>query len=315
MKRCDSLAVSIFLTLFLVFSIPPAMAAKPIPVIEFSNGYPSGPHHNLNIHGKSDFTCDSTEGGNSVFISEYGDSTITYVTNKKTSVTELIALDKCADDFDGDPAKVQLPYESQGYYVFATIKGKPNNGTDAEESSVILSPNLVREACNDTDPANPEFPTYTECPDDAVLALGVIVGNNVYEATNVGFVRFEDQDAKGKGKSKAKDITNLFMWTGWVFDASLDENGDGVINEDDVPLDYDLIENSGDVNGVIDQIEFENWAADQVLSGMAAYYENEWILNIADLVLTDQTVSNDGTKLLKVRFYPVETTVYITPAE
>ncbi|MFO7557457.1 MAG: hypothetical protein R6X10_01390 [Desulfobacterales bacterium] len=304
-----------FLIFFFLFSINLAMAAKPIPVIEFSNGYPSGPHHNLNIHGKSDFTCDSTEGGSSVFISEYGVSTITYVTNKKSSVTELIALDKCAEEFDGDPAKVQLPYEAQGYYVFAAIKGKPNNGKDSEESSVILSPNLAREACNDTDPSNPDFPTYTECSDDSLLTLGVIVGDNVYEATDVGFVRFENQDAPGKGNSKATDITDLFMWTGWVFDASLDGNGDGLVNENDVPLDYDLVENGGNGDGVIDSSEFENWALDIESSGMASYYENEWILNIADLVLTDQTISNDGSKLLKIRFYPVETTVYLPPVE
>ena len=222
MQKIINFGLSVALVLILLSPINPAMAAKPLSVIAISNGYPSGPHDNLNIHGKSDFTCDSTEGGKSVFISEYGDSTITYVTNKKSTVTELIVLDKCAEPFDSNPAKVQLPYENQGFYVFAAIKAKPNNGNDAEESSVILSPNLVRQACNDTDPANPDFPTYTECPNDDLLALGLIVGDNVYEATDMGFVRFEDPDAKGKGKSKATDITDLFKWTGWVFDASLE---------------------------------------------------------------------------------------------
>jgi hypothetical protein len=315
MERSSKLRLFNFLALFVAFQFNTVMAAKPLPVINMSNGYPSGAHHNLNIHGKTNFTCDSTEGGNSVFISEYGVSTISYVTNRKSSVTELTALDKCAEDFDGDPAKVQLPYEFEGYYVFATIKGKPNNGHNAEESSVILSPNLVREACNDTDPANPDFPTYTECPDDSLLALGLIVGNNLYEATNVGFVRFENQDTSGKGKSKAKDITDLFMWTGWVFDATLDVNGDGEINQDDVTLEYDLMANGGNENGVIDLFEFENWRSDQEVDGMATYYEDEWILNIADLVVTDQTISNDGTKLLKVRFYPVASTEYVSPTQ
>ena len=303
---------SLFVAFILIFlsSINPVMAAKPLPVINISNGYPSGPHDNLNIHGKSDFTCDSAEGGNSVFISEYGDSTITYVTNKKSSVTELIALDKCAEAFDGDPAKVQLPYESEGFYVFAAVKARPNNGNNAEESSIILSPNLVRQACNDTDPVNPDFPTYTECPNDALLALGLIVGNNVYESTDMGFVRFENQDAKGKGKSTGTDITDLFKWTGWVFDASLDISGDGIIDANDVPLTYDLVENGGNGSGYIDPAEYENWLDDQNAAELATYYENEWILNIADLVVTDQTISNDGVKLLKLRFYPVATTLY-----
>ena len=36
--------------------------------------------------------------------------------------------DPLAESFDGDPAKVQIPYEPEGYYVFAVVKGKPNNG-------------------------------------------------------------------------------------------------------------------------------------------------------------------------------------------
>ena len=305
MKRTITLYLFCFLALFLAFQVSPAMAAKPLPVIEMSNGYPSGPHFNLNIHGTS--SCQTSEGGNSVFISEYGDSTIQYVTNRKSSVTELIALDTCAEEFDTDPAKVQIPYESEGYFVFARIKGKPNNGQDALESSVILSPNLVTDACNDTDPENPDFPTYAECPDDTLMALGLIVGQDVYEATDVGFVRFQDQDAKGKGKDKATDITSLFKYAGWVYDAILDLNGDGQITVDDVPYDYD-----GD--GLIDDVDFGIWQDEQVLLGWATYYADEddqWIFNIADLVVTDQTVSNDGTKLLKIRFYPVATTEYV----
>jgi hypothetical protein len=292
---------------FLIFLslINPVMAAKPLPVIGLSNGYPSGPHDNLNIHGKSDFTCDAAEGGKSVFISEYGDSTITYVTNRKSSITDLVVLDKCAEPFDGNPAKVQLPYENAGFYVFAAVKARPNNGNNGEQSSVILSPNLVRQACNDTDPGNLDFPTYTECPNDDLLALGLIVGNNVYEASDIGFVRFADQDAKGKGKSKGVDITDLFKWTGWVFDAILDVNGDGVIDADDVPEAYDL-----DGSGTIEDGEYEIWLDDQSADGLATYYANEWILNIADLVVTDQNISNDGVKLLKLRFYPVATTLY-----
>ena len=310
MKKSINFSLSVTFILILLSLFNPAMAAKPLPVIGFSNGYPSGPHYNLNIHGKSDFTCDASEGGNSVFISEYGDSTITYVTNRKSSVTELIALDKCAESFDGDPVKVQLPYESEGFFVFAAVKATPNNGNNSEESSVILSPNLVRQACNDTDPANPDFPTYTECPNDDLLALGLIVGNNVYEATDMGFVRFEDPDAKGRGKSTGKDITDLFKWTGWVFDASLDISGDGIIDANDVPLFYDLAENGGNGSGVIDPAEYKNWLDEQNAAGLATYYENEWILNIADLIVADQNISNDGVKLLKLRFYPVATTLY-----
>ena len=43
---------------------------------------------------------------------------------------------------------------------------------------------------------------------------------------------------------------------------------------------------------------------------MAWYFANEWIFNIADLVITEQGLMNDGTKLVQIRFYPVVTTTF-----
>lgn len=45
--------------------------------------------------------------------------------------------------------------------------------------------------------------------------------------------------------------------------------------------------------------------------GLAPFYDNVWIFNIADVVVQEQTITNDGTKLLRVRFYPVATTEFI----
>ena len=88
--------------LFLVaFMAAPAMAGKTYDVIAKSNGFPSGPHFNMIIHGKNtSFMCDSTlVGGNSIFVPEYtmdmngsdkpGDITIQYIQNKKSSVIDL----------------------------------------------------------------------------------------------------------------------------------------------------------------------------------------------------------------------------------
>jgi len=299
------------MAIFMVSSL--AMAAKQLNVITRSNGYPSGEHHNLNIHGKdaTTYNCTSTKGGKSVFIAEYGDSKIQYVTNKKSSVTELTVLDPCAEPFSTSPAKVQIPYEYEGYYVLARVRAKPQNGYDeGDYSSIIVSPNVVVEACNDL--GSPEFPDYTNCPDDDLLVLGLIVGSDVYEAVDpVTFVRFEGTETKGKGRGKATNITSLFTFSGWVYDSSLDISGpdgnpDGVIDYYDVP--YDM---NGD--NVIDQFDYDLWQEDQALLGLATEYVNEWILNIADLVVTEQGLSNDGVKLLKARFYPVATTVFETP--
>lgn len=317
MKRIAMFAVSALVVAMLVLGTSTAMAAKPDGsdpnkqnVIAKSNGFPSGPHFNLNIHGKKDsFTCDSTPGGGSVFVDEDGPATIQYVTNRKSSVTELTVLDPCA--VDGGTAKVQLPYEREGYYVFARILGKPNNGDSCADgdcpSSIILSPSVVMQACND--PGDPEFGDYTDC----LWALGLIVGPNLYEAGPEQYVRFDPEATKGKGKSKATDITRLFTYTGWVYDASLDTSGpdgvpDGVVDAYDVPLDpWDA---NGD--GSIDESEFLAWqeAMAALDPPLAQYYDSWWIFNIADLVVADQPVDNDGSKLLQVRFYPVATTEF-----
>src|SRR3990172_2631093 len=109
--------IAIFAVIMGLGVVSPAIAAKPQPVIEISNGFPSGEHHNLNIHGKKDgFSgCDDV-GGSSIFMAEYGKGTIEFVSNQKASLDSLTALDKCAEQFDGDPARVQVPYENEGYY-------------------------------------------------------------------------------------------------------------------------------------------------------------------------------------------------------
>ncbi|MEJ2261496.1 MAG: hypothetical protein P8X83_07580, partial [Nitrosopumilaceae archaeon] len=59
-----------------------AFAAKPQEkngknVIEWSNGVPSGAHHNLIGHGKkADYNCDDSPGGGSVFFSQYTNETV-----------------------------------------------------------------------------------------------------------------------------------------------------------------------------------------------------------------------------------------------
>jgi len=313
------LLMAVALIVALVAGISTAFAAKPQNVIAKSNGFPSGEHFNLNIHGKKDgFTCDpSINGGGSIFVDQYGPATIQYVVNKKSSVGNLTVLDACA--VDGGTAKVQLPYESQGYFVFARILGKPNNGKSGNESSIILYPNVVKQACND-DPLNPDpnFGNYTSC-DDALWALGLIVGSNVYGATPQGFVRFDPAATPGKGNSKGTDITPLFTYSGWVGNQTEFDSLDiaapfGELTDADVPgnltpYEPDIWNYDVEPNGTIDINEWLDFAADAL--GIGTYYHNEWIFNIADLVVTEQKIHNDGTKLLQIRFYPVDTTDFL----
>jgi hypothetical protein len=317
----------IILAVALVLALPTAALADKPPkpphsgggnqLIPRPNGFPAGPHYNLNIHGKKDgFACNDTPGGGSVFVDEYGPATIQYVSNKKGSLTELMVLDPCAVD-DGI-AKVQLPHEADGYYVFGRILGKPNNSSNkGDASSVILYPNVVVQACNDTG-VDPGFGNWTSCPDDALLALGFIVHDQVYVAENETYARFEPGVTKGKGKSKATDITALFTYVGWIVHPDLDISAPyGEITQDDVPVDaYNTIPGTqpydSDGNSFIDVEEWLSYQADQT-PPMAWYFsvgDGMWIFNIADLVVTEQGLVNDGTKLLQIRFYPKDGTTF-----
>jgi hypothetical protein len=255
----------------IVIGISIVMAAKPQDVIERSNGYPSGPHFNLNIHGKSWESCNAVPDldgtwGNSIFIPEYGTATIEYVSNKKASVYELSVLDPCGG-FDGqnDVARVQLPYKvevggevipAEGFYVFARIHGKPNHPKDCEgpakncsPSSITLYPNVLTQACSD------ESGTHVDC----LWTLGLITPQDIYVAAPEGFLRFDPEATPGKGKSRAKDITRLFTWSGWVFyGGSPDTNGDTIINELDIPA--DAITYVADLNGD-NNIDLYEWQA------------------------------------------------------
>ena len=305
---------------------PHAFAAGKTPdVIAKSNGFPSGMHFNLNIHGQDlsgDVPCAHEAGGNSVFIDIYSDipTAIEYQSDKRSSVTELTAIDPCAGG-DGKiivriPSKVTVTDESTrltvevpvaGYYVYGRILGKPQNGNNDPDgrSNILFSPNVVTDAYN---------------LDEDMVAIGLITWNASYYAGDEAFYRFDDSQATGKGKSVARDITGLFQYTGWVVDAVLDTNSelndgipDGVVSIWDVPPgNYDVLTDPDgtltpddrDFNndGVEDDLDVAAWLATQ--GDLATLYTNEWIFNIADVVTAMGEITNDGTKLFQIRFYP-----------
>lgn len=339
MKRILIVALSVLALVALIAGGSPVMAAKPPSVIPVSNGFPSGMHFNLNIHGK-DPTTFTTPGpppydpatyGNCIFIPEYTELyepiTIQCVSNKSGG-TEFVVTDPYAmpseyrDDgptgfaYADDLAQFNLPYKIQtdtgvinanGYYVYGRILGKPDNSkTDGASSSIIVTPS----------------PIIQYDTDGAELPLGMITTQGSYKADDSGyFYRFDDSSPfNGKGKSVARNITDMFMWTGWVYDASLDINKDGVIDINDIPLgDYDSNPSTPDDrdynnNGVVDQADFESWRNDMEAAGLARYYEDWWVFDLAELVVQSWGIDNDGTKLLQIRFYPVATTTFTEKA-
>ena len=55
-------------------------------------------------------------------------------------------------------------------------------------------------------------------------------------------------------------------------------------------------------DSVENDLDVAAWLATQ--GYLAAEYIEEWIFNIADVVTTEGEVTNDGTKLFQIRFYP-----------
>ncbi len=151
-------------------------------VISWSNGFPSGPHSNINIHGKKlTFNCDNdgkgknADFGASIFLplnttaardanqaptmidnATIGD--INFVSNKRSTIEHAVVRDPCSAPFGnvtapstGDnntAALVQLP--TGEHQVYWRILGNPFHGQGPDKgftSAMITHPALI-DQCN-----------------------------------------------------------------------------------------------------------------------------------------------------------------------
>lgn len=268
MKKLTLFGFPFMLVAALILGVIPAIAGKPQKAIEMSNGMPSGDHQNLLFHGKdvSVFNCVECdpliEDCNVVNIPEYGTAPITYVSGRKVNIPALTVFDSCAG-FDGtdDSAEIWIPYEPEGYYVYARALGKPAKGDPLSEGYQPRS--IIFQNAEDSPTIYSLFGEVTEPGDvELMLPLGLITSNGdfLYDSSVEGgnLVRFDSQpEGKGRGKSQGKDITNMFMWTGCVYQPILDTNGDGIVDENDVPSSYDTDGTPG-----ISPTEFQAWLDD-----------------------------------------------------
>ena len=278
MKRSVIVTVCTLVVATLILGSAAVMAKKPDgsdgtrDVVTLSNGFPSGPHETLNIHGKkADYqcvecvpcsNCEPPVQCNVVNIPEYTteDVRISYVSGRKVNIKELTVFDSCAG-FDPpgqeDGAEVWLPYEADGYLVYARALGKPAKGNPDDP---LYEPRRIifQNEENDNPVVYSLFGEVTEPGDiPLMLPIGLITKDGAYELMstedgNINLVRFDSEPTgKGRGKTLGKEITDMFMWSGWVFHWSLDINGDEAVNELDVEYScwsaYDT-----DGNGIID---------------------------------------------------------------
>ncbi len=295
MVRIGWLVVAIFS--FLTFEVS---AGDP------GNGFLSGPHYNLNIIGKKgDFLCpppadpDTGLYGNVIFAPEYTEGSyykILMKSGKKATYTDLNVIDNCAflqgEETIGQ-AVIELPKSELGYYVFGRVLAKPGSNTEPRTIS-IFDPGLAL--------VQDEF-------GNDLLYLGLI--------TNSGFQLNNQPFTRSPGKSKAVDITPLFMWTGDICyltqpDASVLPTARTFCAQDANPLDG--IADDADSNGIPDVLQpmpetliCPTGFVPVTLNVYCVSYANnpEWVFNIADLVDYFWQVTDQGVKLLQVRFYPI----------
>jgi hypothetical protein len=286
------LAVAVVLT----FTAGTAIATKPGEEVN-PNGFPSGEHYNLNIHGKkAQFICPDQEYddfgnpiyGNSIFVPENGEDIQILMQSgkgkKAEAITDFQAIDPCSSAFDGDATVIQLPKNEQGYRVYARALAKPT-----DDPTIEIVPELVAvedDAGND------------------LIYLG-LVKDNGFETPYTSFTR-------KRGKSKAVNITGLFEWSGDVCYITPDNycdpieecteellcctpgdlDGDGIIDEGY----YDACE--------LKEVDVDCPEGTELVTAYCKEYIDEWVFNIGDFVTYLWDTDNNGVKLLQVRFYP-----------
>ncbi len=308
-----------------VFVSSSAMAAKSADVIDKSNGFPSGPHYNLNFNAKkSNFRCPEPvfdEYGNQLYGNvifmprEQGSDQITVLmeSGKKgpksaPDTSTLEVTDWCTESFPndgsdgvGDAASLRLPKNDAGYRVYARVLGKPGDGT----TSLTAIPGLVS--------------VEDEYGND-LLYLGLVTDNGFESASGTVY---RTGGGKGKGVQAATDITGLFEWSGEICyvqpdaidlycgeDGSAcesremcctDADGDGAYDSCDALADVGTDDGTGVLSCPAVNADGDAYLA---TATECRTYDDEWVFNIGDFVTSLWEISNDGSYRVQVRFYP-----------
>ena len=260
-----------------------------------NNGFPSGPHYNLNIIGKKDsFTCPPQEYldgnpvyGNVIFVPEVTknypslqDPTQIYFESglkgpkSAPTITELQVRDWCTGFLGTGSATLLLPKNDAGYDVYARALAKPTNNPN-----VMIDPSLVW--------------LQDELGNDLFYLCSANSANYYSWGTNSFY--------RNKGKSPGIDITHLFEFTGEVCYVTPPSTGYTTTKP--------LCGQDADTNGVYEDIiplpdSGVCQAGYVLITGYCRTYNETWVFNVSDYVRYLWDYDNNGVKLLQIRFYP-----------
>jgi hypothetical protein len=315
-KKITSLLCLITL---LFCSMGTAYAVKPGAIVN-PNGFPSGAHYNLNIHGKKvGFTCPEQEyyleitknvegSGYSLgdLVKECPDGYVCSETNTPIYGNSIfvpengigIEILMQSGKMDGKGKKALALPQNELWAV------DPCAVFDGDGAVIQLPPGeydvyartLAKPTGNPDLTVTPELISAEDEKGNDLLYLGLITENGF----STPFATF----TRNKGKSKAIPITDLFEWSGYVryFDDIVDdlEQFFKCCSDTDDDGFYDTC-----VDSVIDpDTGVEICETGDLTDIYCKTYSNEWIFNISDFATYMWNTENNGLKLLQIRFYP-----------
>jgi len=291
----------------LLFVIGVLSVALPMKVFALKPGTDfSGMHFNLNVHGvpkegDKPVPDDVVSGRKSIFIPLETTEPVTIEFAMSGDEWLVLDCDATGDgyasillprnvwvDDDDNPETPDVKKRVNSYNVYLTSVGKPGPYTMILDAGALY-----------TDEYGQQF---------------IDLGSFPVEGHKNGKI-----GGKGGGKPSWQNVTDLFIvdiLTVWV---DLDENG--ILEDWDDVNGNGVVDNEWDdanLNGVVDPGEWDDangnmevdneWIdadLDGVMDDEVTTYENEWIFNILELDNYWWDVTNDGVRLMKLRFYPV----------
>jgi hypothetical protein len=232
--RIRMILVSALLSGIMVLVASTAIANESQDIIEKSISNPSGPKLNLNIQGKDPLPFSNEKvlpGRTSILTAEYDDTTGQYITQKKSTVTNLTLFEPpsgCFNDASHDSSpQLMLSCVEEGFYVVGRVQATSHKEQILSHvGSPLLFPNPVLKAYTGDYPAHTLFLVYKEYPDDPILPSNLNSIRHLYNAAPDGFVKFESTTSE---EEKPLGIKPLFKWLGWVcrtIFVDINEDGD-----------------------------------------------------------------------------------------
>lgn len=248
MKRLF-IARFLFVCALVFFVAPLSFAGKPLSVVDLSNGFPSGPHLNLNFIAKWDhFTCPQPEYYLKVTADNNGDE-------------DFGQLVESCDELDVCEQTDQQIYKNVIFFPREQSEGEPINvlmesGRDGPKGATSITELQVTDWCTESfpddggvgqgDPAVLRLPkgeyavyaritgkpgkdgiertflmdpylSYLENVDgNNLILLGLVDSEGGFKSWNGGPLQRTDSEKKGKGVLKATNISPVFWYTGNV---------------------------------------------------------------------------------------------------